>query len=447
MKTKIILASFLAIVLGMSSCTKEKITQDEIVKEIGAAKILNPNGSPLFVLTPENGEGAFERIVWEAAYYGEDVVDISYEIQIDNSEGDFSNPQSLTPTTDLFSVIKVSEANDLFLALGIATNVETSIQIRVVSTAGGDEKISSSVSMVVNRYVQDGESALWGVKGTSAWENDYAPLIYNETEAVWKATMPLNDGVFKFESPTYLGVVLGDDDDNSTTSLVVDGKEIATVGGIYTVTLDVINNSYALVAATFPANLYAAGDFQGWDAGNAAPLRVEKLGAFATGVYDMYIDNASGFGFKFLEEQAWAAEWADDKNDSGHLVSSDGANISVPEAGFWFVEANLASQTWKVTKTNWGIIGDATPGGWDAQTDFTLFDAATNTFTMEADLLGGKELKFRGTDDWSVNYGGNGLVGDVIPGGDNIKIIDDGSYVISLVLTNGSSYTYSIVKK
>lgn len=59
-----------------------------------------------------------------------------------------------------------------------------------------------------------------------------------------------------------------------------------------------------------------------------------------------------------------------------------------------------------------GIIGDATPGGWDVDTDMRLLDATRvdkNTWTTTIYLVGGKKAKFRASDAWEVNWGAAGF--------------------------------------
>ena len=51
-----------------------------------------------------------------------------------------------------------------------------------------------------------------------------------------------------------------------------------------------------------------------------------------------------------------------------------------------------------------GIIGDATPNGWDASTPMVQDPVDTNVWTLEVELFAG-EAKFRADDSWDVNWG------------------------------------------
>jgi hypothetical protein len=88
------------------------------------------------------------------------------------------------------------------------------------------------------------------------------------------------------------------------------------------------------------------------------------------------------------------------------------------------------------TPSNWAIIGDATPNGWnDPDTD--MYEVETNVYQLFATLTEG-EMKFRKDNGWTTNYGG--ADGDAELNGGNIGV-DAGRYLITLDLNNN---TYSV---
>ncbi len=96
---------------------------------------------------------------------------------------------------------------------------------------------------------------------------------------------------------------------------------------------------------------------------------------------------------------------------------------------------SVAMSYGQTTVVNVGIIGDATPKGWDANTDMMTTD--NNVFTLtNFDLVAGK-LKFRQGAAWSptTNWGGSALVGTGVADGGNITIATAGKYDISFNLT------------
>jgi starch-binding outer membrane protein SusE/F len=99
--------------------------------------------------------------------------------------------------------------------------------------------------------------------------------------------------------------------------------------------------------------------------------------------------------------------------------------------------------TYSLTLTTWGIIGDATAGGWGTQTDMT-YNSSSQTFSLAAHLTTGAAFKFRGTSDWGINYGSTAADGKTLnAGGDNIPVTLTADYAITLDLSHPNAYTYS----
>ncbi|MDX1283987.1 MAG: RagB/SusD family nutrient uptake outer membrane protein, partial [Draconibacterium sp.] len=133
--------------------------------------------------------------------------------------------------------------------------------------------------------------------------------------------------------------------------------------------------------------------------------------------------------------------WGDDGGDG--TLEPGGANLSVAEAGYYKMNVNVNDLTYTITKTEWGIIGSASPGGWDTDTDME-FDPESKTWIGEIDLSAG-EIKFRANDGWDLNYGDSGADGILDAGGDNIAIAEGGSYKITMKLES-PDYTYTVEK-
>jgi hypothetical protein len=98
--------------------------------------------------------------------------------------------------------------------------------------------------------------------------------------------------------------------------------------------------------------------------------------------------------------------------------------------------------TLKVTpyQPNWGIIGDATPKGWDLSTDM-VYNASTDTYSISLGLVTGT-FKFRLDNAWTTNYGDTGNNLSLEAGGDNIPVTA-GNYTI---VANFNTHTYTLTK-
>ena len=86
-----------------------------------------------------------------------------------------------------------------------------------------------------------------------------------------------------------------------------------------------------------------------------------------------------------------------------------------------------------------GIIGTATPEGWDASTPMVQDDDDPNVWTLEVTLVDG-ELKFRADDDWEFNWGDTGFpFGEGEQDGPNIQVIG-GDYFITFNSETGDYF-------
>jgi len=197
----------------------------------------------------------------------------------------------------------------------------------------------------------------------------------------------------------------------------------------------------SVVVAPNPGNetyplLYVPGGYQGWD-----PTKTSTVLASPNvdGKYEGYLnfleDNTE---FKFTDGPGWDVNYGDTGADG--VLDQGGDNIKA-NAGFYKIDVDLNTLTYTLLKTEWGLIGSATPGGWDADQNMT-FDPSTNAWSIQLDLNPG-EMKFRANDDWGLNYGDNG--GDALleRDGSNIVISNAGNYRITLYLDK-PDHTYSI---
>jgi hypothetical protein len=93
-----------------------------------------------------------------------------------------------------------------------------------------------------------------------------------------------------------------------------------------------------------------------------------------------------------------------------------------------------------------GLIGSATPGNWDTDTDMMIADPERidlNTWTLTVFLKGGSEAKFRASDDWAVNWGATDFpTGSGTQNGANIPIPNDGYYKVVFNDQTGA-YTFT----
>ncbi|HPT14469.1 MAG TPA: SusE domain-containing protein [Bacteroidales bacterium] len=186
--------------------------------------------------------------------------------------------------------------------------------------------------------------------------------------------------------------------------------------------------------------LFVPGNYQGWNPGDSTTCIFSLK---SNNIYEGYVwfgvDNAM---FKYCEQPNWDVNWGDNGNDG--TLESGGSDIpAAAPAGLYKLNVDLVTKTHSFMRTDWGLVGSATPGGWDSDQNMT-YDPATRTLVITLDLVAG-EIKFRANDAWDLNYGDDGANGSLEPGGTNIAIAESGNYTITLDF-NKPIYKYKIKK-
>lgn len=186
--------------------------------------------------------------------------------------------------------------------------------------------------------------------------------------------------------------------------------------GTWIVTLDMNNLTYTVGKPV----LYMAGDANGW---NQIDVLNGDDGVHFTGY--MYLNQN---GFKFCTQPNWdGTNYGADFNTAG-----DAGNIVIAEeAGFYQVDVDLSAKTYTLTPFTIGIIGNATPKGWDGDTNMT-YNPEERCWELKGVTLSDGEMKFRHTNDWSLSWGGE-LDNLTTQNGPNI-VVAAGTYDIKLVV-------------
>ncbi len=185
------------------------------------------------------------------------------------------------------------------------------------------------------------------------------------------------------------------------------------------------------------------GNHQGWN--DKAPTLLAASGFGKTDyVGYAWLDG----GHKYLAPNAAGAfawgntDWGWDGTNAGVLVEKDEKDL-VAVAGYYYVEVDTQKLTYKESPVSWGIIGEATPTGWDSDTDF-VYDPATKKLSVEINMVNGKGWKFRGNNEWGkYEFGSLNSDGFLQAGGDFTFDQPSGKYKITLDLSVPREYTYT----
>ena len=116
------------------------------------------------------------------------------------------------------------------------------------------------------------------------------------------------------------------------------------------------------------------------------------------------------------------------------------------EEGYYYLTFNIKELTYTVQLVNFGVIGDATPGGWNEDTDL-VYDPADLKLKVDMTLTDGT-IKFRANDQWDVpngDFGAGDSEGKLAPKGNNISVTA-GDYQVVVDLST-PDYTYELIAK
>ncbi len=209
------------------------------------------------------------------------------------------------------------------------------------------------------------------------------------------------------------------------------------IADVFSPVLSIGVNPYEVVVV-YP-QLQVPGAYQGWSPQDNNTVIFSKLSDKKYEGY-IYFKDASN-EFKYTVGPDWGENYGDDGADG--TLEKNGANLKSGDAGMYKLNVNLNNLTHSFTKTDWGLIGSATPGGWDNDTNME-YDAETRLLTLTVNLVAG-DIKFRANDAWAINLGDNGNNGSCEYEGANIPVAAAGNYTITLDL-KGPVYRVKIKK-
>jgi hypothetical protein len=213
------------------------------------------------------------------------------------------------------------------------------------------------------------------------------------------------------------------------------------------VNMDVGTGAYSFtpVTTTVYTNISLIGEQTGWSTDIADLTKDPANDHVWTGVV-----NLDAGKLKFRANHDWGTNWGITSGTAAANLSGigtqNGGDIVISADGDYFVYINTATGEYFFGKADRnlayadiGIIGDATPGGWSADTN--LIKNPANPFKWSGMItLTTGESKFRADNDWAVNWGAAGFPGGVATqNGANIPVTA-GRYFVTFNTATGEYY-------
>lgn len=255
--------------------------------------------------------------------------------------------------------------------------------------------------------------------GMTNWSPGNSPQVKSTVESPENLEgyvyMANSSNQWKFATqPNWDGPNYGDD---GTGKLDAGAGNINSPAGYYKINANATELTYNAVATVW--GVIGSATPNEWN--DETPLTYDPGSATWRGV--MHLKAAE---IKFRANHDWGFNYGSDAADG--TLGAGAANIPVSMEADYAIILDLSTPNEYTYAVNrWGLIGDATPGGWGSDQDM-VWDETNHVFTITVDLLAGT-FKFRANDGWDVNYGGN--INALTPGGDNIPVAEAGNYTIT----------------
>ncbi len=289
-------------------------------------------------------------------------------------------------------------------------------------TAYGNEISFTTLVSIRNWYVPgDYIEAAYPGSGLANWSPDKSPMVVSLESAPdnvegyiymanasnnWKiASKPSWDGP-NYGAGTPAGTL---DEAGDNMNLPAGYYKININAGASPMTYTAVSTSWGII-----------GDLTGW--GSQVPLTYDPT----VRVWKGGIHMTAG-GWKFRANDNWDYNYG--APAGSNTLSAGGDNISTTIVDDYAITLDLShplAYTYRADR--WGIIGDATPGGWSDDTNMS-WDAVNGVFKATLNLTAAS-MKFRANDAWDYDLGGT--LSTLTAGGANIAIAEAGNYTITL---------------
>jgi starch-binding outer membrane protein SusE/F len=401
------------------SCKKEIV--DVLINP--NAKLVATASSATAVLLKDNATKDAFTVSWITPEYGFDAAP-QYSLLIVKKGGDFTKATTIGLGAKLSKVFTTAELNNAAIALGIAEGTAGDVDMRVEALVGVNTKLISNVlSAKITTYVDKfNPYSPWGVVGDATpngWNGPDMPMqrIQDANNVVIKdnivAFVTLADGQIKFRRNNDWTVNLGssgtiEPDPAQTGTLSAGGKNIGVKKGTYKITVDTLLNKYKIEALSW--GIVGDATANGW----AGPDQAMSFDV-ASGLWKGIINVVDG-SIKFRLNNDWGTNYGAATGADGDPIlaagplAAGGKNLGVKKGTYLVtLDLNTLKYTFVAFKT-WGLVGDATPGGWNGPDQAFTYDFATKKWTLKNVVLTTASVKFREGNDWANNLGATGTV-------------------------------------
>ena len=431
------------VILLLSSCEDEQMMPvlNNDTNTYTNPSLINVDESETFEFTSENINSTYEVFNWHKVDYGLKLP-VKYILQVSSDE-EFSSSAEIAKTAENSASVTVKTFNNAVLDLGLTPFNESSVYVRVISTVDNKKvdtlKSSSIIRKIIPFKLSDcGNFCSIGIIGSATaggWNVDTDMHLLDQTRVdkyTWTKTLYLSAGEVKFRAYDGWDMNWGGTEFPSGTG-VSDGSNIViSTAGYYKVTFNDNTGEYTFTLLNEPSyssiGVIGTATNGGWDSDTDL---TQDTGNPHIWTGEITLSDGE---LKFRANDAWDVNWGGPGMPSGYGVPG-GDNIQVT-GGTYFIWFNDITGEYaflnpadKDPYTTIGLIGDATPGGWDADTD--LIQDPTNPYKYSKIIsINEGKVKFRANDTWDTNWGGSQFPKGIGEKNGSDIVVESGQYTV-----------------
>lgn len=466
------LCLFFVTMLVITACEKKGFIYDkpDALPDYSAAGIVNTITASASTVAGSTATDAttVETFTWTSPNFSIDTSTIKYVVLIDSTGRNFSKASSYTITGTRSLSFTGQALNNLLIAWGVRFGTAATLDVKVISAYPNNNNAvqSNTIKVTATPYS-------YPITLAASPSTPFAPT--SATSGSVLTTLSWNQTTYLAATITYSyqydstgknfanakTVAVGTSVSSDVTGLQLNtyalnsGIAIGVLGSVDFRVVATLSTGQVVYSATktlaitpgaFYNYLYISGVDDNWD----QPF-TRSIAQYISGTYE---------GYLYVTKCSWNWQFRPFINTwdfygfvtvSGLSGSLSGLNTPASDhnpdfpvmPGYYYFTADLTAKTYSITQiTTWGVIGDATPGGWTASTPLT-YNSTTKLWTVSVNFSGSGGWKFRANNDWVINLGaGSGSY--LSNNGGNINSPAAGVHTVTLDLSNPQKYTYTI---
>ncbi|SDB34312.1 Por secretion system C-terminal sorting domain-containing protein [Flavobacteriaceae bacterium MAR_2010_188] len=251
-----------------------------------------------------------------------------------------------------------------------------------------------------------------GIRGdatTSGWSVSVPMTVDPEDPHSWSLeNITLTEGKIKFVANNDWSVKSWGGDNFPDGTAYSSGNDIVVIPGEYSVTFHDVTGKYLFKVLNAPIyeSVGIIGSATANDWASSTPMkRVD--GKEHEWILTTYLKVGA---LKWRANDNWDVDWGATEFPTG-IAEWKGPDLQIPESGYYTLRFDDFTRAYSFTKENpetyasVGIIGSATPLGWDNSTPMEQ-GTDGHTWTLQNFELSSGAVKFRVNNSWDINWGG-----------------------------------------